>query len=47
MGVGVCLLDTAFKDGRGLLEWLSPDALATRGRSSGASGACAARRASA
>ena len=24
----VCLLDTAVKDGRGLLEWLSPDALA-------------------
>jgi uncharacterized protein (UPF0264 family) len=27
-GVGVCLLDTAVKDGRGLLEWLSPLALA-------------------
>jgi uncharacterized protein (UPF0264 family) len=27
-GVGVCLLDTAVKDGRGLLEWLSPGALA-------------------
>jgi uncharacterized protein (UPF0264 family) len=27
-GAGVCLLDTAVKDGRGLLEWLSPDALA-------------------
>jgi (5-formylfuran-3-yl)methyl phosphate synthase len=26
-GVGVCLLDTAVKDGRGLLDWLSPDAL--------------------
>jgi uncharacterized protein (UPF0264 family) len=26
-GVGVVLLDTAVKDGRGLLEWLSPDAL--------------------
>ena len=26
-GVGVCLLDTAIKDGRGLLDWLSPDAL--------------------
>jgi uncharacterized protein (UPF0264 family) len=26
-GVGVCLLDTAVKDGRGLLEWLSPEAL--------------------
>jgi uncharacterized protein (UPF0264 family) len=26
-GVGVCLLDTAVKDGRGLLEWLAPDAL--------------------
>ena len=26
-GVGVCLLDTAVKDGRGLLSWLSPDAL--------------------
>jgi uncharacterized protein (UPF0264 family) len=26
-GVEVCLLDTAVKDGRGLLEWLSPDAL--------------------
>jgi uncharacterized protein (UPF0264 family) len=28
-GVRVCLLDTAVKDGRGLLEWLSPDALAS------------------
>jgi uncharacterized protein (UPF0264 family) len=28
-GVGICLLDTAVKDGRGLLEWLSPDALAS------------------
>ena len=27
-GVGICLLDTAVKDGRGLLDWLSPDALA-------------------
>jgi (5-formylfuran-3-yl)methyl phosphate synthase len=27
-GVGGCLLDTAVKDGRGLLEWLSPAALA-------------------
>jgi uncharacterized protein (UPF0264 family) len=26
-GVGVCLLDTAVKDGRGLLDWLSPAAL--------------------
>jgi (5-formylfuran-3-yl)methyl phosphate synthase len=26
-GVGVCLLDTAVKDGRGLLDWLSPDSL--------------------
>jgi (5-formylfuran-3-yl)methyl phosphate synthase len=26
-GVDVCLLDTAVKDGRGLLEWLSPEAL--------------------
>jgi uncharacterized protein (UPF0264 family) len=26
-GVRVCLLDTAVKDGRGLLEWLAPDAL--------------------
>jgi (5-formylfuran-3-yl)methyl phosphate synthase len=26
-GVGVCLLDTAVKDGRGLLDWLAPDAL--------------------
>jgi uncharacterized protein (UPF0264 family) len=26
-GVELCLLDTAVKDGRGLLEWLSPDAL--------------------
>jgi len=26
-GVGVCLLDTAVKDGRGLLDWLSLDAL--------------------
>jgi uncharacterized protein (UPF0264 family) len=28
-GAGVCLLDTAVKDGRGLLHWLSPDALAS------------------
>jgi uncharacterized protein (UPF0264 family) len=27
-GVRVCLLDTAVKDGRGLLEWLSPGELA-------------------
>jgi len=27
-GVGACLLDTAVKDGRGLLEWLAPDSLA-------------------
>ena len=27
-GVGGCLLDTAVKDGRGLLEWLTADALA-------------------
>jgi uncharacterized protein (UPF0264 family) len=26
-GAGVCLLDTAVKDGRGLLDWLGPDAL--------------------
>jgi uncharacterized protein (UPF0264 family) len=26
-GVDVCLLDTAVKDGRGLLAWLAPDAL--------------------
>jgi uncharacterized protein (UPF0264 family) len=26
-GVEVCLLDTAIKDGRGLLHWLSPDEL--------------------
>ena len=26
-GVDGCLLDTAVKDGRGLLEWLAPDAL--------------------
>jgi uncharacterized protein (UPF0264 family) len=26
-GVGVCLLDTAVKDGRGLLDWLSADEL--------------------
>ena len=26
-GVGVCLLDTAVKDGRGLPDWLSPDEL--------------------
>ena len=26
-GVGVCLLDTAIKDGRGLLDWLSPEEL--------------------
>lgn len=28
-GVGGCLLDAAIKDGRGLFEWLTPDALAT------------------
>ena len=28
-GVGSCLLDTAVKDGRGLLEWISPEALAS------------------
>ena len=28
-GVGCCLLDTAVKDGRGLLDWLAPDALAS------------------
>jgi (5-formylfuran-3-yl)methyl phosphate synthase len=28
-GVEVCLLDTAVKDGRGLLEWLAPDPLAS------------------
>ncbi len=27
-GVGICMLDTAVKDGRGLLDWLSPDVLA-------------------
>ena len=27
-GVGGCLVDTAVKDGRGLFEWLAPDALA-------------------
>jgi (5-formylfuran-3-yl)methyl phosphate synthase len=27
-GVGGCLLDTAVKDGRGLFEWLAPEALA-------------------
>jgi uncharacterized protein (UPF0264 family) len=27
-GVGACMLDTAVKDGRGLLHWLSPEALA-------------------
>ena len=26
-GIKVCLLDTAIKDGRGLLDWLSPDEL--------------------
>jgi uncharacterized protein (UPF0264 family) len=26
-GVGGCLIDTALKDGRGLFEWLSPEAL--------------------
>jgi (5-formylfuran-3-yl)methyl phosphate synthase len=26
-GAGICLLDTALKDGRGLLEWLSPQEL--------------------
>ena len=26
-GVGGCLLDTAVKDGRGLLEWLAPEVL--------------------
>jgi uncharacterized protein (UPF0264 family) len=28
-GVALCLLDTAVKDGRGLLDWLSADELAT------------------
>jgi hypothetical protein len=28
-GVDVCLFDTAVKDGSGLLDWLSPDALAS------------------
>ncbi len=28
-GVGICLLDTAVKDGSGLLDWLSPDELAS------------------
>jgi uncharacterized protein (UPF0264 family) len=28
-GVGVCLLDTAIKDGRGLLDWLTPDELSS------------------
>jgi (5-formylfuran-3-yl)methyl phosphate synthase len=28
-GARVCLLDTAVKDGRGLLDWLLPDALAS------------------
>jgi uncharacterized protein (UPF0264 family) len=28
-GVEVCLLDTAVKDGRGLLDWLSPDELSS------------------
>jgi (5-formylfuran-3-yl)methyl phosphate synthase len=28
-GVEVCLLDTAVKDGRGLLEWLPPETLAS------------------
>jgi (5-formylfuran-3-yl)methyl phosphate synthase len=28
-GVGGCLLDTAVKDGRGLFEWLTPEALGT------------------
>jgi (5-formylfuran-3-yl)methyl phosphate synthase len=28
-GVGGCLLDTAIKDGRGLFEWLAPEALET------------------
>jgi uncharacterized protein (UPF0264 family) len=27
-GVGGCLLDTALKDGRGLFEWLTPEAFA-------------------
>jgi (5-formylfuran-3-yl)methyl phosphate synthase len=27
-GVGGCLIDTALKDGRGLFEWLSPEAVA-------------------
>jgi (5-formylfuran-3-yl)methyl phosphate synthase len=27
-GAGLCLLDTAVKDGRGLLDWVTPDALA-------------------
>jgi len=28
-GVGACLVDTAVKDGRGLLAWLSPETLAS------------------
>jgi uncharacterized protein (UPF0264 family) len=28
-GVGGCLLDTAIKDGRGLFDWLTPEALET------------------
>jgi uncharacterized protein (UPF0264 family) len=28
-GVGACLVDTAVKDGRGLLDWLTPDELSS------------------
>jgi uncharacterized protein (UPF0264 family) len=37
-GVGGCLLDTAIKDGRGLFDWLTPEALETLVRAGHAAG---------
>jgi uncharacterized protein (UPF0264 family) len=34
-GVELCMVDTAVKDGRGLLEWLSPDSLVTEAHAAG------------
>ena len=34
-GVGMCLVDTAVKDGRGLLEWLSPGSLVAEAHAAG------------
>ena len=45
-GVGVCLLDTAVKDGRGLLDWLSPGeltALVAEAHAAGAAGGAGRR----